>query len=208
MSRIYSPGFDIKTDGSTNIEGLYAAGDTIGNFRGGISGAAIFGASCGEHAAEWVKNHACDEIEVDNSTVEKCRSLCSDFMSRSNDGASWNEANLALQQIMSNYAPAAPNHVRSETLFNAGIKYLADLRKNVLAELSTPCSHTLMRAMETLDLIDVGEIVMHAARERKESRALHQRADYTFTNPLLTGKFLQIWRNDRGIHTEWRDKRA
>lgn len=205
---LFSRGFDIKTDGSTNIEGFYAAGDTIGNFRGGISGAAIFGASCGEHAAEWVKTHACDEIETDNATVEKCRSLCSDFMSRPNDGASWNEANLALQQIMSSYAPAAPNHVRSETLFNAGIKYLADLRQNVLSEVSTSCSHTLMRAMETLDLMDAGEMIMLAARERKESRALHQRSDYTFTNPLLSGKFLQIWRDGNGIHTEWRDKRA
>ena len=78
----------------------------------------------------------------------------------------------------------------------------------MLDEVRTPCSHTLMRAMETLDLMDVGEIIMHGALERKESRALHQRSDYPFTNPLLADKFLQIWREDGRIHTEWREKRA
>ena len=56
--------------------------------------------------------------------------------------------------------------------------------------------------------MDVGEIIMHGALERKESRALHQRSDYPFTNPLLADKFLQIWREDGRIHTEWREKRA
>ena len=35
------------------------------------------------------------------------------------EGADWKDANMALQQIMSDYAPAGPAKVRSETLLNA-----------------------------------------------------------------------------------------
>ena len=204
---IFSRGFDIEVTGATSVPGLYAAGDTIGYFRGGIAGAAVFGSSCGVSAVEWATGHEHEQFSVDDAPVRRCVEICSSFMDRES-GADWKEANLALQQIMSGYAPAAPYHVRSETLLNAGLKYLGDLRRTMLDEVRTPCSHTLMRAMETLDLMDVGEIIMHGALERKESRALHQRSDYPFTNPLLADKFLQIWREDGRIHTEWREKRA
>lgn len=204
---VFSRGFDVDITGATNIRGLYASGDTIGNFRGGIAGAAVFGSSCGVSAAEWAASHDYEDICKEDASVRRCVEICSVFMTREN-GAGWKEANLTLQQIMSDYAPAAPYHVRSETLLKAGLKYLGDLRQTVLNEVSTPCSHTLMRAMESLDLIDVGEIIMNAALERKESRALHQRSDYTFTNPLLSNKFLQIWQEDGEIRTEWREKRG
>ncbi len=203
---VFARGFDVGKDGGTSIPGLYAAGDNMGNFRGGIAGAAVFGASSGVAAAAWAGKAAWQDISEDDEAVRNCAGLCRNFMARES-GASWKEANLTLQQIMSGYAPAAPYNVRSETMLSAGIKYLGDLRQNVLEEVHSVCSHTLMRAMETLDLIDVGEIVMHAARERKESRALHQRSDYTFTNPLLNSKFLQIWKQDGRVQCQWRDKK-
>ena len=89
---------------------------------------------------------------------------------------------------MADYAAAGPHRVRSATLLNAGLKYLADLRRNAEAEIAASDAHTLLRAIETLDLIDNGEIVMHGALERKESRGMHQRSDFTFTNPLLSDK--------------------
>jgi len=204
---VFSRGFDIETTGATSVPGLYAAGDTIGNFRGGIAGAAVFGSSAGMSAAEWAKQHEYEEVDEQHAAVRRCVEICTNFMDRPS-GASWKEANLALQQIMSDYAPAAPYRVRSESLLKAGLKYLDDLRQTMLNEVKTPCSHTLMRAMEALDLLDVGMIIMHGALERKESRALHQRADYTFTNPLLANKFLQIWLEDSQVRMEWRDKRG
>ncbi len=72
-----------------------------------------------------------------------------------------------------------------------------------------PCSGegmSLMRAIETLDLMDCGEIIMHAARERRETRGMHIRSDFTFTNPLLNDKFLTIRRERGKPVTAWRDK--
>lgn len=73
---------------------------------------------------------------------------------------------------------------------------MADLRKNAVSEIAVPDAHSLMRAIETLDLMDNGEIIMHAALERKETRGMHLRSDYTFTNPLLSDKFLNVWQEN------------
>ena len=87
------------------------------------------------------------------------------------EGAPWKEFNIALQQLMNDYCPAAPR-VRSETLLNAGLKYLNDLRSQALRDMMTPNAHTLMRGLEVLDLIDLGEAVkaaMDNARLKSDS---------------------------------------
>ena len=66
---IFSRGFDIEVTGATSVPGLYAAGDTIGNFRGGIAGAAVFGSSCGVSAAEWATGHEHEQFSVDDAQM-------------------------------------------------------------------------------------------------------------------------------------------
>lgn len=95
--------------------------------------------------------------------------LLSSFMDRP-EGADWKDANMALQQIMSDYAPAGPAKVRSETLLNAGRDYLKQLRHSAERQMGATCSHTLMRAAEVLDLMDCGEAIMNAALARQETR--------------------------------------
>ena len=58
-----------------------------------------------------------------------------------------------------------------------------------------------MRSLETLDLLECGETVFLTALERKETRALHKRSDFPFTNPLLQDKFLTI--RKEGGKVEW-----
>jgi succinate dehydrogenase/fumarate reductase flavoprotein subunit len=124
-------------------------------------------------------------------------------MNRDN-GAGWKEANLALQQIMQDYAGV---EVRSETLLKAGLKYLRDLREKAKESLMVENAHELMRALETFDLMDCGEVIILAALERKETRGMHRRSDYPFTNPLLQDKFLSIQRRNGKTVTGWREKK-
>ena len=119
-------------------------------------------------------------------------------------GPDWKEANLALQQIMNDYAGV---EVRSETLLKAGLKYLRDLKKKVVATLRAGNSHTLMRCLETMDLMECGETIFLTALERKETRSLHKRSDFPFTNPLVENKFLNISRIGGIVQLGWRDKR-
>jgi succinate dehydrogenase/fumarate reductase flavoprotein subunit len=200
---IGSRGIEINEKGETSVPGLYAAGDDVGNFRADLSGAATYGWIAGRNAAERAKKRKGFEKAEQADLVEERASLYAAFLERE-DGAGWKEANLALQQIMQDYVGV---EVRSETLMKAGRKYLGDLRKKTLESLTVRNAHELMRALETLDLMECGEVIFHTALERKETRGMHRRSDFPFTNPLLQDKFLSIRRERGKVVTEWREKR-
>ncbi len=198
-------GLEIDIDGQTSIPGLYATGDMVGNFRADISGAAVFGWIGGQHAGGNLQKGPLPELE-DDAWVKERTAFYNSLCAEKRNSAPWIEANKALQQITTDYAAAGPYRVRSETLLKAGLKYLGDLRATSAAEVTATCSHTLMRALETFDLMDCAEVIMHAALERRETRGMHLRSDYTFTNPLLTDKFLTIRKENDAIVPEWRQK--
>lgn len=198
-------GLEIDANGATNIAGLYATGDMVGNFRADIAGAAVFGWIGGRHAGHNVLSGREFSPEAE-ARVQERMEFYNGLYGEERHAAPWQEANKALQQIMNDYAAAGPYRVRSETLLRAGLKYLGDLRGKTLREVRAANAHELMRTLETVDLLDCAEVIMHAARERKESRGMHRRSDYTFTNPLLTDQFLTLRRQDGRIVTQWRKK--
>jgi len=114
-------------------------------------------------------------------------------------GATWQEVNIALGQVMQDYAGS----VRSETLLQAGLNHLRRLRKKVDSMMMARNQHELVHCMEVLDLFEVAETVFIAAKERKETRGKFVRADYPFTNPLLE-QFLLVRQQDGKPVTEWR----
>jgi succinate dehydrogenase/fumarate reductase flavoprotein subunit len=199
---IGSRGIEINKKAETNIAGLYAAGDDVGNFRADLSGAVTFGWIAGKSASDRAKKLQEFGRGVKADIVEERISLYSGFLNNEN-GAGWKEANLALQQIMQDYAGV---EVRSETLLKAGLKYLRDLRTKAVESLMARNSHELMRALETLDLMECGEVIFLTALERKETRGMHRRSDYPFTNPLLQDKFLSIQLKRGRAVTSWREK--
>jgi aspartate oxidase len=58
-----------------------------------------------------------------------------------------------------------------------------------------------------LELIDIGEVIFLAALERKETRGLHRRSDYPFTNPLCDNKFITVRQVGGKPLVEWREQR-
>jgi len=96
--------------------------------------------------------------------------------------------------------------VRSETLLKAGLKYYGDLKEKIINTLVADNSHDLMRCMEVLDLMECGEMILSTAMERRETRGLHIRSDFPFTNPLLAEKWVTIRKENGTPKVEWRDK--
>ena len=195
-------GIEIDARAETNIGGLFAAGDTVGNFRADCAGAATFGWIAGQSAAARAKRTTTFQNIAGDPYARKRIRLYSGIMQRKN-GPDWKEANLALQQIMNDYA--GPRG-RSETLLNAGSNYLKNLKKKAVETLTAGNAHTLMRSIETLDLMECAEVILLTAAERKETRGKHVRLDYPFTNPLLTDKFLTIRKQTGRVHMDWRDR--
>ena len=81
-----------------------------------------------------------------------------------------------------------------------------DLKSKILKTVCADNAHTLMRCVEVLEMLDCGEVIFRTALERKETRAMHHRTDFPFTNPLLAEKFLTIRRENDQVILEWRDK--
>jgi succinate dehydrogenase/fumarate reductase flavoprotein subunit len=181
-----------------SLPGLFAAGD---EFFGGISGAAVFGWVAGESAAGYVTGRGLIGDDTIKQRVAESVGLFSTLRERQ-DGPDWQEANTLLQQLMWDYA----GPVRSETLLDAGRRALLRLRQKAYGSMVAANPHELTRALEVLNLIELGELTFLAASERKETRGKHNRVDYPFTNPLLE-KLLVVKRMDGRPVMEWREMR-
>lgn len=196
-------GLLVDINHETTISGLYCVGDEAGNFTAGIGGAAVSGRCAGENAAKKALKKRSDHVDIDLSIVKKLQDFYSEILSRES-GASWEELNLAIQQIMDDYVGI--DYVRSETKMKAGLKYLNDLEHFAHQSIRANNSHELMRALECFDLIDLGKAVFVSALERKESRGSHQRSDFTFTNPLKDDQLVTVRQENNELVAEWRKR--
>ena len=117
-------------------------------------------------------------------------------------GSYWEELNYAVQNIMRDYASIETP--RSENLLSCGIYYLEELDRIARQRIKCANSHELMRALEAFDILALGRLILISARDRKESRGLHKRADYPYTNPLWNTLSMTIQKVDGEDHTEMR----
>ena len=196
-------GVQIDEHAATDVPGLFAAGDEVGNFGGHMAGAAVMGRIAGESAAEYIKS--CPEYDgslLQHPLVVKRVVFYSSLMER-REGSNWRELNQAVQQIVEDYAGIT--NVRSGTMLKAGYKYLGDLHQRACQELMCRNSHELMRALEAFDLLEVGRLICVAALERAESRGTHKRSDFPFTNPLMDQKFVLVRQQDGEPVASWRE---
>ena len=198
-------GVEIDIDGAAGVPGLYAAGEETGNFRGDIGGSAVYGRIAAESAAEYVRTAREPDLTEGEAYIREKIAFYNQLFDRPSgtENPGWKEVNLTLQQIMTDYAGL---EVRSEKLFRAGLTYLAHLKKQAYASISCSNTHEFMRCLETLDLMLVGELLMHCARERKETRGKHIRVDYPFTNPLCNNRFVKVTCVDGAPLVAWRDR--
>ncbi|MFC1901657.1 FAD-binding protein [Chloroflexota bacterium] len=188
----------IRANGQTEtaLKGLYAAGDEA---SGGISEAATSGWTGGENAAKNIQKMEAPDVERARANIEETKELLGQLRVRQN-GPVWQEANIAVQQTMGDYAGS----VRYANLLKAGLNHLRRLREKAYATMMARNQHELGRCLEVLNMFDIGEAILVMAEDRKESRALHVRPDYPYTNPLLN-KFHTVRKVGNKLVTEWRE---
>jgi succinate dehydrogenase/fumarate reductase flavoprotein subunit len=186
-------------NGATPVPGLYAAGDEYEGLF--MAGAAVFGRIAGQNAGRYARAVQAPEIDGAQSEIDRGKSLLEEVLGREG-GIGWQEANIALQQVMLDYCGL----VRSDSILQAGLDHLHRLKKKVREGIMAGNQHELMRALEVLNLYDLGELVMTAARERKETRGGHRRADYPYTNPMLNDQLLLVQKKNGGPGVAWKKK--
>ncbi|MFC1945426.1 FAD-binding protein [Chloroflexota bacterium] len=171
--------------GEVPVKGLYSAGDEYQAY--GIAGVSVFGRIAGESAANYAKQAKSRDIKKARAKIDETKDMLEQVLSRE-AGATWQEANIALQQVMIDYCGL----VRSETLLEAGRNHLGKLKQKVHSTIMAGNQHELMRCLEVLNLFELGELMFIAANKRKETRDYHRRVDYPYTNPLLNDQLLVI----------------
>jgi succinate dehydrogenase/fumarate reductase flavoprotein subunit len=186
----------INEKAETSVKGLYAAGDEA---MFSIGPAATYGWIAGESAAIYAREAPPADIETARAEIEQRKRTFGQIRCRE-QGPDWREVNIALQQIMQDYC----GNVRSETLLSAGLSHLRRLKEKSVSQMVARNQWELTRSLETLNLLDVGELVFLAAAERKETRGLHVRPDYPLTDPVLDGKGIFITRMEGKPVLEWR----
>lgn len=181
--------------GETSVKGLYVAGDETTR---SISPAAAFAWIAGKNMAEYVKGVYLPDPAKPETLLEEKVSFIDELRKREN-GPDWREVNIALQQVMSDYA----GFVRSKNMLEAGLTHLDRLKKEASTTMIARNQHELMRALEVINLLELGELVCIAAGERKETRGWHERKDYPYKDPLLD-KQLVVKKVDGKPVTYWR----
>lgn len=195
-------GVQIDETAATDVPGLFASGDEVGNFGGHMAGAAVMGRVAGESAARYIKNVELDMQDLCQlAKVQECAAFYSQLLDRK-DGSNWKELNIAVQQVIDDYAGLT--NLRSEATLTAGYKYLSDLQRRGAAEISCTNAHELMRTLEAFEMLQVGKLICLCARERRETRGNHKRSDFTFTNPLNDNMFVTIRQVNGEPQVGWR----
>jgi succinate dehydrogenase/fumarate reductase flavoprotein subunit len=181
----------------TAVKGLFVAGEEA---YATISSAAVFGWIAGEQAASYAKAAPESDIDKNISDIAKIREKVQSIRSRTY-GPDWRDANMALQNTLADYAGL----IRSQTMLEAGLEHFKRLKMKAHATLKAANQWELARCLEVLNLYDLGELVFLGALERKESRNLHQRIDYPYTDPLLNNKVLSIKKTGDKPLIQWKD---
>jgi succinate dehydrogenase/fumarate reductase flavoprotein subunit len=181
----------------TSVPGLYAAGD---EYFGGISPAATFGWIAGDNAAHFAAGKEMPDTGVIEHSIEEKVYILEEIKNRKN-GASWQEAYIALQQIMADYA--GPR--RSENMLQTGLQYLRQLKQQFRESICAYNQHQLTHVLEIMSLFEIGELVFIAAIEHKESRGNYARIDYPYTNPQMNKKALVCRKEGSKILAEWKE---
>jgi len=166
---------------SSNIPGLFAAGDALGSMMcgalyslggGSTSGSAVQGAVAGESAAEYASSIGQQTIKA--SDLKKVKEEI--YSSRSRDKG-YNPAwvTQVLQGIM---IPYYVLYVKKEDRLKAALTNIEFLREHFAGKLIAGDAHELRLAHETGNMLLNAEMKLRTSLFRTESRGNHYREDF------------------------------
>jgi succinate dehydrogenase / fumarate reductase flavoprotein subunit len=164
----FQGGVKIRTRADTTIKGLYAAGEAAGGQHGAmrpggnsLMDSQVFGKIAGTSAAEEAKSlsHTLTEAQINIALKTVKEKL------KSTPGVPATEMRQRTQDILSTYASV----VRTTDGLNEGLRKLNDLQSQRLRVDEEGWAY----ALETLNVLLIGTLVLEAARCRSESRGTH-----------------------------------
>ncbi|HBK44225.1 MULTISPECIES: FAD-binding protein [unclassified Polynucleobacter] len=200
-------GLVFKKDCSTELPGLFAAGEDTGGVHGanrlggnGVANSTVYGGIAGEEMAKWVTSQSLQEcnmsevlasIEAHESPLKKpagdiemIRDALAECM--------WDDVGISRSK---------------ENLIQARVK-LDELGQQLdqigVGDIQRQYSITWQDWMNLRNLILVSKAVTEAALARENSRGAHYRDDYPEPGPLESSYFTAVQLGDQGLKIEKR----
>jgi succinate dehydrogenase/fumarate reductase flavoprotein subunit len=177
-------GIKVNLNMETNVPGLYAAGEVTGGTHGGnrlgsnsLPSILIEGRAAGKSAAEHVMEAAGPIIDVEQVEEERRRIL--EILERKDGAVNAHELTKHLELVMWNDVGAERNEkglLRAIEEIERAKKALPEV---YLTDHNERFNKDWIVALQLYPRIYIGEMVTRAALMRTESRAGHQRSDYT-----------------------------
>lgn len=177
-------GINVNSTGFTGVEGLWAAGETSclsvhGANRLGANSTSecvVFGKVTGGEAAKWVlkDRKSSDLLEGDRKHAED---IVAEMYNQHGDNDPY-EIKRQLWQIMDRDAYV----FRNEEGLTRALREIRELEEKsksiIIKERGNVYNQNLIGAFEMRNLVELAEVVVAGALERRESRGSHFRTDY------------------------------
>lgn len=174
-------GIRINARCETNVKGLYAAGEVTGGVHGAnrlggnaLSDVMVFGARAGYYAAVNCSSTGQPGLDVEVAEDGKARlvALLSDRPSRRTIDPG------AVRRMVQETMWRKAGIVRIRESLEEALQELRRIREDLLPKIKTGGAGEFMEAIEVMNGLTVGEVVVRSALCRTESRGSHYRADY------------------------------
>lgn len=173
-------GFKINHKCETSVKDLYAAGEAAGGIHGAnrlggnsLTATQVFGKIAGENAAKLASSLFHEEIPQE--LIEAKKKAIFNIYER-DTGINYLEFREKLKFIMDQGAWI----IKNEKKLNESLNAVRKLKKEAISSIKLPekTYRHLRAALETLNMIKVGEVLIIASLIRTESRGAHYREDY------------------------------
>ncbi len=195
-------GIEVEVDCTTALPGLFVAGEDAGGVHGanrlggnGVANSTVFGGIAGEEMARFVRGRALpdpDESALDQGIARA--------------EAPFAKASGDLHGLRDRLARMMWDKVgilRDRGGLIEALDHLADLREELgrtgLADGDRAFNLTWHDWLNLASLIDVSEVIAHAALAREDSRGAHFREDFPQTGDLATSAFTRVQRSAEGL---------
>ena len=180
-------GIDTDVEGATSIAGLFAAGECAcvslnGANRLGsnsLTELLVFGARAGKGAAQFALDH--EQINVaalEAQAQDEQQRISRDYINKSGG----TQRIVGLRNAMHETMETNTGIFREETSLKLACDTLSELGERfhdvVLDDHTLSFNTELTAALELGYMLDVAQVLAHAALARRESRGSHQRTDY------------------------------
>ncbi len=187
-------GIRINTIGETIIGGLYASGSAA-FYGGGPSPqalGAVGGYRAGEHAAKWTK-----EMEFSNTISAQAESLKEALLLplQRKEGLSPDQIYDSVNRVVT---PWQASLFKCEKRMREAIAEIRRIARDDLPKTKARDIHELVKSAEARNFVLLMELYNVAALERKESRMIHYREDYPYTDDRDWRKWILLKTDGKG----------